>query len=389
MVAYDESGTRLWSKEFGDSPRQAASYDVAVSPDGASVYVTGFFEHDMTIIRYNAHTGAYENSHDLLFETFTIGYAVTVSPDSSKVYVAATAYDFEDTPVEAVTIAFGVGLNPLWTAILPQGDPAQSTLRTSPSGDTLYWTGIRYQSLARRFRKHDYVTVAYRTSDGSLKWSDVYNGPANGEDNAWALVLSPDGSRVYVSGWSVGSGTNADQATLAYDATTGTRLWLNRYDSPNHGWDWTASMSLSPDGSTLYTGGGRSRTVGTALTWDYLTTSIDTGDGALNWARFYDGPGDYTGYAAVEAASSVNVAPDGDMVYVSGWSYRTGASFDMTSVGYDADGNREWLARYDGPEHAADYGRLAVLSPDGATLFVSGQSGSAHPDAVTVSWDVG
>jgi WD40 repeat protein len=389
LVAYDQSGTRLWSQEFpNDHPRRAAAYDVAVSPDGASVYVTGFVDKELSIFRFNAHTGAFQNAHDLLFETHTIGFAITVSPDSSTIYVAATAYDFDGSPAEAVTIALNLGLFPQWTSILPRGDPAQSTLRTSPSGDTLYWTGIRYQGSARQFRTHDYVTVAYRTSDGSLKWSAEYNGPGNSEDNAWMLQLSPDGSKAYVSGWSVGSGTHADQATLAYDTSTGAQLWLNRYDSPNHGWDWAYAMAVSPDGSTLYTGGGRSRTVGTALTYDYLTTSIDTGDGTLSWARFYDGPGDFTGYAAADFAPSVNVAPDGGTVYLSGRSYRTGTSFDMTSVAYDADGNRVWLARYDGPQHAGDYGRISVLSPDGSTLFIAGQSGSGRPDAATVTWDV-
>jgi hypothetical protein len=56
-----------------------------------------------------------------------------------------------------------------------------------------------------------------------------YNGPSSGFDEATALGLSPDGSRVFVTGASRGSGTSLDDATLAYDASNGHQLWVKRY----------------------------------------------------------------------------------------------------------------------------------------------------------------
>jgi len=50
-------------------------------------------------------------------------------------------------------------------------------------------------------------------------WVRRYIGPANDSpDNATALALSPDGSRVFVTGWSEGSTTvsDLDYATVAY-----------------------------------------------------------------------------------------------------------------------------------------------------------------------------
>ena len=40
---------------------------------------------------------------------------------------------------------------------------------------------------------------------------------------------------MYVTGRSVGSGTNLDYATVAYDAATGDQGWVARYDGPANG----------------------------------------------------------------------------------------------------------------------------------------------------------
>ena len=56
---------------------------------------------------------------------------------------------------------------------------------------------------------------------GAQLWVSSYNGPANSDDVATALGVSPGGSTVFVTGLSVGATSNADYATAAYDASTG------------------------------------------------------------------------------------------------------------------------------------------------------------------------
>jgi hypothetical protein len=48
-------------------------------------------------------------------------------------------------------------------------------------------------------------------------WAARYNGPANSYDYAY-LAVSPDGTRVFVTGYSSGTGTSYDYATVAYCA---------------------------------------------------------------------------------------------------------------------------------------------------------------------------
>jgi hypothetical protein len=50
---------------------------------------------------------------------------------------------------------------------------------------------------------------------GAPLWVKRYNGPAGGQDAAAAVRVSPDGSKVFVTGTSVGTTTGNDYATVA------------------------------------------------------------------------------------------------------------------------------------------------------------------------------
>jgi DNA-binding beta-propeller fold protein YncE len=179
--------------------------------------------------------------------------------------------------------------------------------------------------------------------------------------------VSPDGSQVYVTGTSKGLGSDFDYSTVAYDAATGKRLWVERYDGPRSSWDQVHSLGVSPDGSSVYVT-GTSRGEGTFR--DYATVAYDADTGERVWVKRYDGPASYR-----DEARALGVSPDGSEIYVTGYSGASKSTYDYVTVAYGAStGTRLWQKRYDGPAGADDYGQALAVGPDGSAVYVTGAS---------------
>src|SRR2546429_138366 len=119
-------------------------------------------------------------------------------------------------------------------------------------------------------------------------WATPYSGPGNGVDQAAAIAARPDGAEVFVTGTSDGGPSLDDYATIAYDAASGTQLWVARYDGQGQDGDTPAALGISPDGSKVFVTGG---------SWgpgqssqDFATVAYDAAAGTQLWLRRYNGP---------------------------------------------------------------------------------------------------
>jgi len=262
---------------------------------------------------------------------------------------------------------------------LGNGDDVARNLVVSPDGSRVFVAGDSVGSSGDR----DYGTVAYDASTGTQLWGMAYDGPGKGTDEAFAIGVSPGGSKVFVTGVSPGSSGDDDYATVAYDAVTGSQLWASRYDGPAKQEDQATALSVSPDGDRLFVT-GFSQSSSTGL--DFATVAYDTGTGARLWVRRYNGPGDVD-----DKANAIGVGPGGGMIYVTGFGYRTPVGpGDFITVAYDAaNGSRLWVRRYNGPaQRGADALALAV-SPGGSRVFVTGYTydSQGYADYATVAYD--
>ena len=217
-----------------------------------------------------------------------------------------------------------------WTRA-PIGGQGQNTVPSSigvsPDGSLVYVTGRRHTD----GHKQDYLTVAYDADTGARAWSARYAGGLHGgTDQANKLGLSPDGSTLYVTGASDAAGQSADVATLAYDAHTGSRRWIARYDGPAHQGDGGSDVESSPDGTKVFVT-GLTYDSSVATDDDYLTLAYDATNGSQLWVSTYDGPGD-----AVDQASALVTSPDGSRVFVTGESTGATTGYDWATVAYAA-----------------------------------------------------
>jgi len=119
----------------------------------------------------------------------------------------------------------------------------------------------------------EYATVKYNSS-GVEQWVARYDGLGNGNDKAQDIALDDSGN-VYVTGYSKGSGIeDYDYATVKYNSA-GTELWVARYDGPASGWDRTCAIAIDDSGNVYVTGWS----YGSGTLEDYATVKYSQGPG--------------------------------------------------------------------------------------------------------------
>src|SRR5439155_2531696 len=97
-------------------------------------------------------------------------------------------------------------------------------------------------------RGQNYTTVAYDAISGGMRWVAQYGSAGTGSDMAAAIAISPDGTKVLVTGRSPWGATQDDYVTVAYSADSGNKLWLARYNGPGNVDDAPVSVGVTPDG---------------------------------------------------------------------------------------------------------------------------------------------
>jgi WD40 repeat protein len=385
-IAYDAStGAKLWLRRYAGNLLDIAT-DLAVSPDGSRVFVTGYsdpsttgYDYDYATVAYDASTGAtlwsvrYNGPGNLGDHANALG----VSPDGSTVFV--TGYSNPSTSLykyDFATVAYDASTGArLWAVrYAHSGNEIAYALGVSPDGSEVFVTGTGGGSTG----SPEYATVAYEVSTGAQLWAKHYD--AQGADYAFDLGVSPDGSAVFVTGSSDALTNGYDYTTVAYDAATGARLWLRRYNGPGNYTDFAEALGVSPDGSEVFvTGGSDGSTSGS----DIATVAYDASSGAKLWARRYHTAG------GSASAAALGMSADGSKVFVTGTGVGATSGSDYATVAYDASsGAKLWARSYRRP--GEDYGGALAVSPDGSAVFVTGSSAGSTSgrDYATVAYRV-
>ena len=311
-IAYDASdGEVIWKRRFDGGHFDYPS-SLAVSPDGGMIFLTGRStkpgqRSDYLTLGQATRDGdvIWHERYDGPSHSGERAHALVVSPDSSSVFVTGVSKS-TDTGPDFATVAYRASTGAsLWTRRFngPGTDSARD-LSMSPSGEVVFVTGHTYSGSDTG---RDYATFAYSTINGDVLWTKRYNGKRNGSDTGLHSSVNPNGSTLFVTGYSQQGG--ADFLTIAYDVSDGTWMWTRRYDGPSASTDFPVSVVVSPDGSSVFVTGV---SASLATNFDFATVAYDAGTGDRAWASRYAGPGLY------DRPSAMVASPDGSKVFVTG-----------------------------------------------------------------------
>jgi hypothetical protein len=257
-LKYNSAGMLQWFQTYnGPGSFNDEAKDIGLDVNG-NVYVLGTSDtvfnaqpnEDIVLMKYNnagifqwrrvydSPTHGYEFSKKLAIDKnnniLVAGYAFvtgqgfnffTFKWDSSGVFKWLTMYNFAPNTFEQPNAIITDSLNNV--IVVGQG--------IAPSSGST----------------NDYVTVKYDSS-GTQLWSARYNNIFHGEDRAEDVAMD-DSLNIYVTGYSKGTGTGFDIATIKYDPA-GNQQYVLRYDNLSANGDDVGNAIAVRNGDIYITG---------------------------------------------------------------------------------------------------------------------------------------
>ncbi|MDF7814908.1 T9SS type A sorting domain-containing protein [Hymenobacter sp. YC55] len=398
-LKYTPLGDLAWIQNM-QGARVSSILDLAVDAAG-NAYVEGSWSSDFTTFVFQRVTMKYSPSGQQLWSVMRpeteLGDTQRLAADASGGVCLYGNYTIKKYA--------GVSGQLQWTV---QSTSDINDLRVDAAGNVLT-TGTA---------ANNYATVKYAGASGQRLWEANYDGPAHASDVATALSFDAE-ANVVVTGSSQGDNTNQDFATVRYDGATGQQLWVARANGSANGADAATALVLDRAGNVYVTG----RSASSRGDNDFSTVKY-TSAGQQQWQIGYNGPNnsndvpttiglDITGnvyvgsgnttvtYAqnsvqegwaarfkgtgsSAEVAKYVATDAAGN-VYVTGYAYN-GRNYDYATVKYDANGQQQWEARFNGPADNEDLPTNVVVDAAG-NVYVSGTSYSAtESDYATIKY---
>ena len=207
----------MWTRRYnGTGTGSNGAISVAVSPGGGEVYVTGASAGlnsgvDYATVAYGAATGAtlWKRRYDGPFNGDDRAAALAVSPNGAAVFVTGISA-VAGSGQEYATIAYDAATgDTLWGRryVSPANENRAKSVAVSPDASTAYVTGGSF-ACASNF---DYSTIAYDAATGAQSWIRRHSSPGDVSDIASKVAVSPATGTVFVTGSSAG-----DLTTVAY-----------------------------------------------------------------------------------------------------------------------------------------------------------------------------
>ena len=283
-------------------------------------------------------------------------FSMTID-DFGNVYLTGTSLG-SGTSYDYATVKYSSSGAEQWVARYDGPDSEQdraSTIVVDGSGN-VYVTGYSFGDSTDL----DYATVKYNSS-GTQAWEARYNGPADTVDAGNSIAVDDSGN-VFVTGYSIGLDGNYDFATIKYNSI-GQQQWVKRYNGPANRSDRASSMAIDNSSNVYVTG----TSYGDTTDADWATIKYNS-DGVVQWIAIYNG--------SLNSLDSPNKIIIDDLcnVYVTGsGSYNSGDGEDFTTIKYNSSGEEQWISTFNGQNTFRDISNSIAL--DGMdNVYITGRT---------------
>ncbi|MEO0083725.1 MAG: SBBP repeat-containing protein, partial [candidate division WOR-3 bacterium] len=361
LVKYNTNGEQQWVTRYnGLGNQNDLPYGIAIDNQN-NIYLTGEsyglgtdFDYALVkynsagilqwVQRYNGSANRYDQSSAIAIDNQGNIYITGVSEGLTSDYDYLTIKYDNNGIIQWIVRYNG-----------PSNGVDYATALTVDSYGNVYVTGVSYKSTSG----YDYLTIKYN-ANGETLWTRRYNGPANYSDGAFAIAVDSFGN-VYVTGRSIGIGTNRDWATIKYNSQ-GDELWVQRYNGTADRDDFPRALAIDNLGNIYVTGCAENiNTNKDIVTVKYLA------EGNVQWVSVYNGNDDGNDEALAIAIDNFN------NIYLTGYSYHRQTDGDYIIIKYNADGNVQGIAQYNGPANRFDKGVGLAIDNDNC-IYVTGKS---------------
>jgi hypothetical protein len=282
-IKYYRNGNTAWVRRY-DGRGRSEDWPRALAVDGSgNIYVTGYSADtgsgfDYSTIKYypNGNTAwvrRYNGPGNASDYTSAL-----VLDDSGNMYVTGQSWG-NGTSYDYATIKYKPNGDTAWLRRYngPENSDDKAFAIVVDVSGNVYVTGNSYNG----GKSSDYATIKYYPN-GDTAWVRRYDGPGKSED--WARAVAVDSSgNLYVTGTSVGIRTSEDYATIKY-YPNGDTAWVRRYNGPGYNYDYASAITVDGFGNVYVTG----YSIASGTSDDYATIKYyPNGDTA--WVKRYNG----------------------------------------------------------------------------------------------------
>ena len=228
------------------------------------------------------------------------------------------------------------------------------------------------------------LTIKYASSGKEL-WTAVFEGTRNsdGSDAAANSIAVDQKGNVYVTGYVQGGLRGKDFCTIKYNSE-GEQVWIRNFagmgnieDSDDEG----KGIAVDNSGFVIVTGNSE----GSGTGYNFCTVKYSE-DGQMIWVRTFNGQA-----GSNDVVKGIKIDSK-DNVIISGTSTGLVSNQDYCTVKYDADGNEQWHAEYNGAggNLSVNEDEVSDMETDASgNIYVTGYSygASTDKDFLTIKYD--